>query len=146
MWEDVGDDTMLDPLDAFYIYLYDGAPMHIILMVNSDEGHPYSMPQRQLYAEWSLIGPNPLFPECGMWVDEALSSIEMTPSGLPGYTQVISPVVRCQEPWHYTPGMDAEWMRIGRGYWVWMENADILAGFGFSPLPDQLGPYCCPHP
>jgi hypothetical protein len=137
-WQPVSDDDFFDPLNAYYIYLFHDC-LNLILMVNSDDGHPYSMPTRHLSAGWSLIGPNPIFPEDGMPVDDALSSIVQTPAGLPGYTQVISPVVRCQNPWYYVPGMrHAPEMRSGCGYWVWMENEDDLIGFGFSPLPDQL--------
>jgi hypothetical protein len=131
--------TYLDPLEAFYIYLYNDSCMNLILMVNSDDGHPYAMPTRDLSAGWNLIGPNPIFPDDDIPTDDALSSIEQTPAGLPGYTQVISPVVRCQCAWYYVPGnWIAPDMESGRGYWVWMENADKLVGFGFSPLPDQL--------
>jgi len=146
-WDDAGqgwipvpsDSTMtFDPLDAWYIYLFDDCES-LILMVNSDDGHPYSMPTRNLSAQWNLIGPNPLFPMGSMPADDALSSILQTPSGLPGYTQLISPVVRCQNAWYYVPGMKyAPDMQSGRGYWVWMENPDTLVGSGFSPLPDQL--------
>jgi hypothetical protein len=148
-WDEVGqgwisvdpDNDYFDPLNAWYIYLFDTVePLNLILMVNSDDGHPYSMPTRDLEAGWSLIGPNPIFPESGIPVDDALSSIIQTPDGLPGYTQVISPVVRSQNSWYFVPGMHhAPDMKSGRGYWVWMENADTLVGFGFSPLPDQIG-------
>ena len=141
LWESVAPTDTLDPLDAFYIYMYEECHW-VILMVNSDMGHPYSMPSRALSADWNLIGPNPLFgPPPFMPVDEALSSIEQTPAGLPGYTQVISPIVSGQEAWYYVPGMDnVPNMWKGRGYWLWMENPDTLAGFGFSPLPHKSGP------
>jgi hypothetical protein len=136
-WEDVLPATTLDPLDAWYIYMYDECDS-VILMVNVDPGHPYAMPTRTLATGWGLIGPNPIFDESYMPVDEALTSIELTPDGLQGYTQAISPVVGCQPAWYYVPDMDPEDMLSGRGYWVWMENGDILVGFGFTPLPDQL--------
>ncbi len=135
-WALVGASDNVDPLDAMYIYLY--SPANVILMVNVDRNHPYAMPTRQLSADWNLIAVNPLFPRKGMMTDEALSSIEETPAGLPGYTQVISPIVGGQPAWIYTPSSEPQFMISGRGYWVWMENADILAGFGFTPLPDKL--------
>jgi hypothetical protein len=139
-WMPVAPTDNLDPLEAWYIYIKDGWDYSsLILMVNSDDGHEYCMPTRNLAAGWNLIGPNPIFPQGSMPVDDALSSIMQTPAGLPGYTQVVSPVVRCQDAWYYVPGMKiAPNMLSGRGYWVWMENPDILVGFGFSPLPDQL--------
>jgi hypothetical protein len=134
-WIPVAPTDTLDPLDAWYIYFF-GDCNSVILMVNADIGHEHSMPTRELSGRWNLIGPNPLWPvEWDIAVDEALSSIEQTPGGLPGYTQVISPIVSCQEPWFYVPGMDSREMRMGKGYWVWMENPDILVGFGFTPLP-----------
>jgi hypothetical protein len=144
IWVPVSNGTYLDPLDAWYIYLRDTAPTdNLILFINSADAfgagaHPYSMPTRQLYAGWNLIGPNPQFPDIGMPVEDVLSSVELTSEGTPGYTQVISPIVNCQESWVYVPdgkkcsGPD---MLIGNGYWVWMLNDIVLVGFGFSPLP-----------
>jgi len=132
----------LDPLDAFYIYLKQ--PGVVFLMYNSDKEHEYSMPTRDLDVPdgggWCLISANPVFPWIIMPVDEALSSIEQTPDGLPGYTQVISPIADSQEAWYYVPGMTSvPWMEGIRGYWVWMENGDILVGFGFTPI--WIGPF-----
>jgi len=126
----------VDPLHAFYIYMF--APENIILYVNSDTGHPYAMPIRDLPDGWSLIGPNPQWPPWpGMNVRPALTSILLTPSALPGYTQAISPNVFSQPAWVFVPTMPGPgpMMLAGRGYWVWMENLDTLVGFGFSPLP-----------
>jgi len=135
-WVSVTPTTFLDPLDAFYVYFFHG-PQYVILYVNSSDGHPYCMPTRGLSAGWNLIGPNPIFPNPGMKVPVALSSIAMTPDALPGYTQAISPLVQCQDAWIYVPGMPPPppTMKSGRGYWTWMENPDTLVGFGFSPLP-----------
>jgi hypothetical protein len=132
-WDIVSGTDTVDPLEAYYIYFIEPG-VNIILYVSSAD----SMPTRTLSAGWSLIGPNPLFSEDGMPVRYALSSILLTPSGSPGYTQVISPVVQCQDPpWAFVPDMEGEgpMMLSGRGYWVWMENVDILVGFGFTPLP-----------
>jgi len=140
-WQAVAPTDYLDPLDAFYIYFFEGG-LNVILMVNSSAGHPYAMPTRDLEARWNLIGPNPLFTNPGMPVKPALSSIVQTPAALPGYTQAISPVVHCQPSWAYTPEMPGPgpMMLSGRGYWTWMENPDTLVGFGFTPLPDSWFP------
>jgi len=135
-WQPVAPGDFLDPLDAWYIYLF--APgENVILYVNSDPLHPYAMPTRDLIAGWSLVGPNPIFYTPAMPVKPALSSIELTPGSDPGYVQAISPVVNCQPSWMYVPSMPGPGplMNSGRGYWVWMENPDKLVGFGFSPLP-----------
>jgi len=135
--EDISADETIDPLDAYYIYSL-GPCTNIILYVNSSSGHPYSMPTQELYAGWNLVGPNPLWPDDGMRARHALSSVALTPMGLPGYTQVMSPVVFCQDPWAFVPDMFGPGPKMvsGRGYWLWMENdEDILVGFGFTPLP-----------
>jgi hypothetical protein len=136
LWESVAPSDELNPLDAWYIYMFEECNSVILLVSAVDDA--WSMPQRTLPDQWNLIAVNPLFPEDGMWTNEALMSIKQTSGGLPGLAQVVSPVVRCQEAWHWVPGMDGEWMEISRGYWVWMENSDILVGFGFTPLPDKL--------
>jgi hypothetical protein len=114
----------------------------VILMVNSDRGHPYSMPQRQLVAGWNLIGPNPMFPDHKIPVDEALASVLLTPDGNPGVTQVISPIADLdhQKVWHWVPSMNhhTPYMKRGLGYWAWLLNPAILPGFGFSPLPQFI--------
>jgi len=135
-WYSPAGNTNVDPLHAFYIYMFSGA--NIILYVNSDTGHEYAMPIRGLEPMWNLIGPNPQWPPWpGMPVRPALTSILLTPSALPGYTQAISPNVFSQPPWVFVPTMPGPGplMLSGRGYWVWMENLDTLVGFGFSPLP-----------
>jgi hypothetical protein len=140
-WVPVLPTDNVDPLDGMYVYLFHrGAAT---FMVNSDIGHQYSMPSRQLLVPadggWALVAPNPLWDNSGIWVDRALNSLLVTPAGLPGYTQAISPVVNSQDAWYFVPGediMSPEWMDRGRAYWVWIENTDILVGFGFSPLPD----------
>jgi hypothetical protein len=149
-WEDIDmTDAVpdyVDPLYGFYIYLRKGG-VNLILMVNSSHSHPFTMPTRQLYGDrtasdpdltgWNLVGPNPQFMNPGMAAKVALSSVQMTPSGLPGYTQAISPNVWCQPPWIFTPDMPGPGptMISGRAYWVWMENNDMLVGYGFTPLP-----------
>jgi hypothetical protein len=149
-WDEVGQSwgpvnltDNFDPLNAYYIYLFEDS-LNLILMVNSDDGHPYAMPTRTLNVPagggWFLFGPNPIFPDHEMDVDDAVTSLMQTPNGLPAITQVISPVVRCQGSWYWVPGMKyAPDARSGRGYWGWLENSDILVGYGFSPLPDQMG-------
>ncbi len=104
---------------------------------------------RQLYAGWNLVGlayipwqENPvLIP--GMKADEALSSVEEVTGGLPGYVTVVSPPL-CQEPWVYSGGNIADWngqppapegwLLIGKGYWVYMLNDGVLAGFTSTPV------------
>jgi len=135
-WTPVDPETEeFNPLVGYYIYLFEDCHS-LILLVNANET---SMPTRTLSAGWNLIGPNPLFPEDSMPVDDALVSVAQIANGNPGYTQAISPIVRCQDAWYYVQGMKcAPSMQSGRGYWVYMLNEAVLVGFGFSWLPDQL--------
>ena len=145
-WQSVAAGDDIDPLHAYYIYML--APSPIILYVNSSDGHPYAMPVRgtvigpenpnPMTVGWNLIAPNPVWPPWpGMPVRPATTSILLTPAGLPGLTQVISPNVFSQPAWAWVPTMPGPGplMGTGRGYWVWMENPDTLVGFGFSPIP-----------
>jgi hypothetical protein len=126
-----------NPLVGYYIYLYDSPkPLHLILMVNASED---SWPMLTLLKGWNLIGPNPIFPDGCIPVDDALVSVEQTPEGDPGYVQVVSPVVRCQPSWYFVRGMNhAPEMKSGHAYWVYMLNEALLVGYGFTPVPDQL--------
>jgi len=126
------DNDLMEPLHGMYIKM--NAPGWAIFMTSPDD----SLPTRVLQPGWNLIGPNPMFCMPYMPVDEALSSILLTPAGLPGYTQVISPFLASQEAWYYVPGMEPEDMETGKAYWVFMENEDILAGFGFTPIPAPM--------
>jgi hypothetical protein len=146
-WVQVYDDDVLTPLDAWYIYMKQPRP--VWLMINSDKWQSDAMPTRTLDVPagggWCLISSNPQYDDMGMPVGVALSSIEQTPDGKPGYTQVISPIADSQDPWVFVPGGDdydpycTPWMQGFRGYWVWMENIDILVGFGFTPI--WIGPF-----
>jgi hypothetical protein len=145
-WIGVAPTDYFDPLDAYYMYL--AYPTSLILYVNSSVDHPYAMPVRgtvqtadnpnPMTEGWVLFGPNPQFDDHWMPVEVALSSVEQTYDGKPGYTQCITPNVWCQDRWIFTPNMlpdESYDLESGKGYWLWMLNAIDLVGFGFSPLP-----------
>jgi hypothetical protein len=131
-WTTVDYDAPVEPLEGFYIYMLEPG-LNVILFVSSDD----SMPMRDLTTGWNLIGPNPLFGEDFMYARHVLSSVENTFDALPGYSQVVSPIVWCQDAWAFVPDMmgPGPEMMSGRGYWVYMANPDTLVGFGFTPLP-----------
>ncbi len=136
MWELLESTDKLEPLNAYYVYFKNDCEK-LIMLVNADGT---SMPTKQLYTGWNLVGPNPLFGVDEMPADDVLVSVAQTTTGTPGYSQVVSPIVSCQHAWYYVQGMKcAPDMLSGRGYWVYMLNPALLVGFGFSPLPDQLG-------
>ncbi|MFC2060563.1 hypothetical protein ACFLTZ_05710, partial [Chloroflexota bacterium] len=133
----------LYPLEGIYIKMnsYD-----VAFFLSSPSTH---VPMRTLSQgqNWYLIGPTPYdeyYPFTdSMAVDEALVSLETTPAGNRGFNQVVSPALGNQEPWVYvrpSAGMilngdyGRQYMDLGEGYWVFMENADTLAGFVFTPL------------
>ncbi|MFC1904450.1 hypothetical protein ACFLXT_01590 [Chloroflexota bacterium] len=132
----------LYPLEGIYIKMNSD---DVVFFLTSPSTH---VPTRTLSQgqNWYLIGPTPYdeyYPFTNsMAVDEALVSLEITPTGNRGYNQVVSPAIGGQEPWVYvrTPagiilnGDPTQYMDLGEGYWVFMENADTLAGFVFTPL------------
>jgi len=122
--------TYLDPLEAFYIYLYNDSCMNLILMVNSDDGHPYAMPTRDLSAGWNLIGPAPAYQDGGFApkpVEDSLITIDGN------YSIVLSPGLN-QPGWSYVQGDSSTDLLPYKGYWVYMNNPDTLAGFSTTPL------------
>jgi PKD repeat protein len=93
-------------------------------------------PARSLSPGLSLIGTAPaesggVFP--AMPVSESLVSIEYAPGGLYGYTMVISPPYN-QPAWTYVRNGSVRDVLPFRGYWVIMENPDMLYGFSTTPL------------
>jgi len=122
-------DYHLKPLDAVYVRMNsdDSAPLMI-------SGTISSPPTKPLENGWNLIGPTMEFMVENMPMDQVLKSVEYTPSGLMGYTVVVSPPLY-QDPWVYTRGQNVtSWMCCGRGYWVYMENPDTLVGFSTTPI------------
>ena len=135
-WEWLNNADPICPLDAYYVYFKSNCEKLILFA----DGDGQSMPKKQLYAGWNLIGPNPLFPLYGMDANSVLVSVDQTPNGLPGWVQAISPQVKNQDAWVFTPNMkcDVPFMKSGHGYWVYMLNGSCLIGYGFTPLPDKL--------
>ncbi len=133
-WVQVFDGTRISPLDAVYVRMNEGARLPIA--VSPEHTNP---PQKTLRAGWNLIGPAYAFdPDTLTWdekaVDAALVSVEKTPQGLLGYTIALSPSIN-RGAWSYTVGAsEPPTMEPGYGYWVFMENTDILAGFSQTPL------------
>ncbi|WP_346866528.1 hypothetical protein [Methanocalculus sp. MSAO_Arc2] len=145
-WIQVTDDTRIHPLDAIYILMNssDRLPVQICPEITGP-------PVRYLNRGWNLVGPaynlveldEPIDDKYLWWgepyetsVITALASVEETADGKTGYSIVISPSINpdswvfTRHEYEYVPGMGAT-----RGYWVYMENPDQLAGFSTTPLP-----------
>lgn len=77
-------DYEIAPLEAFYVYMYEKDQMPILL-----ERDATSPPTRELSQGYNLIGPA-ILPFETMRTDLCLKSVEVTPDGSPGYTNVVS--------------------------------------------------------
>ena len=136
-WAQVLDADAVEPLNGMYIKM--PADGNILLLTSMND----RLPTRDLAPGWNLIGPNPVFYDSCVSVDTAVSSIIGEEGN--GYAFVMSPQVGGQESWvwsgnePYVPTMTS-----GYAYWVWMNNADTLAGFGFTPVRDLYPTdHCC---
>jgi len=129
------DATYIGPLDAVLIQV--SSPAMVSMKVSTAPNCPAT---RVLKAGWNLIGT--AIPqdrqELEMW--KVLISVAHTSTGLIGYDMVVSPPLVGQQSWVYVRGEEQEtdfaWqtMHFGRGYWIYMENQDELAGFTSTPL------------
>lgn len=112
----------LRPLEALYVKVK-GQTL-AVSWAQSGLGTP---PTRDLPAGWNLVG-NPK----ADWIpaDAALASI----SG--SYAAAVSPAGCNQDAWVYTPPMGSPGpeMTPFHGYWVYMRQADTLAGLAMPPV------------
>jgi hypothetical protein len=142
-WQQVLNGDPVQPLYGMYIKMNSDG---IFLLLTNDQD---VFPTRQLEMGLNLIGPNPPFFDKAMFVEDAVSSIAGVPGA--GYSFVMSPAVgTTQDTWVWSgvPGIpNCPCMRSGLAYWVWMDTADTLAGFGFTPVrtlfPEENDP-CAP--
>jgi len=130
-WEQVTSDYELEPCDAIYIKM--NAADSVLLKYNATD---ISLPTKQLYAGWNLIGLASLATK---HVDNAVQSVANTPDNLPGYSQVISPSMNSEE-WTFSYGQSYtdENMLVGEGYWIYMQNDCTLVGFTVTPIEPSL--------
>jgi hypothetical protein len=130
-WEQVTADYELSPCDAIYIKM--NATDSVLLKYNATD---ISLPTKQLYAGWNLIGLASLGTK---HVDDAVQSVANTPTNLPGYSQVISPSMN-SEDWTFSYGQSYtdEDMLVGEGYWIYMQNDCTLVGFTVTPIEPSL--------
>ena len=113
------------------------------VIVNSSSAHRATLilsqvqsspPSRTLNQGWNLVSLAVPPDTVTMDADLALISAFVTPTGQVGYTQVVSPAMN-PDPFIWTrlassPPLLTRW----RGYWVFMENTDTLAGFSSTPV------------
>jgi parallel beta-helix repeat protein len=130
-WEQITTGYELEPCDAIYIKM--NATDSVILKYNATD---ISMPTKDLYAGWNLIGLANLETK---HVDDAVQSVANTPTNLPGYSQVVSPSMNSSD-WTFSSGQSYtdEDMLVGEGYWIYMQNDCTLVGFTITPLQPSL--------
>lgn len=132
-WLQALDIYVLSPVDAIYIRMTD-ADKALVLASPS-----VSSAQKSLVAGWNLVSLSSTGVK--LQANTALTSIADK------FAHLVSPSLNNQAGWVYTvtetvgtyvdtttPG----WMHIGKGYWVYMNSADTLGGFGFTPLPSPV--------
>ena len=134
-----GNTTVLNPLDAVFIKMTSNGM--VILKVSTSTNPP---PTKTLDAGWNLIGSSMAITDRELEMWKVLKSLDTTPGGLVGYDMVVSPPLATQPPWVYVRGQEEvsgfEWekMDFGRGYWIYMENSDEMAGFGSTPITAKV--------
>ena len=150
--------ALMQPLESYWIHSLYNDQFGLITQRGIT-----APPSRQMYAGWNLIGTALAWQQPGLKVDDALLSVYEGEAHCTGYTQVLSidqynkwweDLWVCdswlyrseyyekwfkQETWVYTrdfgPQQERPRMTRGGGYWVFMANPTVLAGFNSTPLP-----------
>lgn len=134
--------TPLNPLDAVFIQM--ASPGMVTLKVSIAPTPP---PTKTLSAGWNLLGSAMVITDRELEMWKVLKSVEQTPAGKVGYIMVVSPPLATQPSWVYVRGQEgtagtewADWQKMdfGRGYWIYMENIDEMAGFGSTPITARV--------
>jgi len=128
-WVALTSSYVLTPGDAIYVRMAQADTAPILYSPN------VSVPSRQLYAGWNLVG---LASVDSMSAKTALTTAYKVPGDLTGYSQVVSPSMGGQTPWVCVrDGSSDPTMEPTKGYWVFMVNAPAgttLGGFAFTPM------------
>lgn len=143
--------AVMQPLEAYYIYASDNDQLGLVI----NRGNP-EMLSRDLYVGWNLIGlvPNIVsYGFSGMPINLSLATIYEAEGGLTGWSIAIGigedrsydeefyygniPLEKDsyekrfdQDSLFAVQELDSQEMTPGGGYWVAMENDDILLGSG----------------
>ena len=125
----VKNDTLLLPTEAVLVF---SNANHDVTLIYEDG--PTGPPSRPVSAAWNLVSLA-LPPAATQTLDakEALLSLFESPDGKTGYSIVVSPAID-PDPFILFRPLLAKDLATFRGYWVFMENADIIAGFSSTPV------------
>lgn len=132
-WVQVTIADQVKPLEAFYVKVTGDTNTTFVAY----EGMS-SPPSRNVYEGLNLIGPTPAIDQ-GMFretpLNQAFITIEQAAGGLRGYSMVVSPQLN-QPGWVFIIGnANVPNLIPYKGYWVVMENPDMLFGFSTTPIP-----------
>ena len=136
----------LAPCDAVYVKL--SLAKTVQLKFDADE---FTTPSKALAAGWNLASLAYLS-SSGMAADDAVASVYLTATNMPGYSQVVSPSLNTlRRDMYYN--QESSWsdsraqhgaasgnstMYATYGYWIYMLNAATLAGSTITPIAPDL--------
>jgi len=154
-WVEPSSGSVMAPLQAYYIAMSERDQIGLIM-----SRQPTAPPQRHLYVGWNLIGVAPYVDSLGrIGIYKALETINYVPGGLPGWLVAISigdwleyeeefwyNGILLRKPWYekwfeqdewitFAADEQWKWMTSGGGYWLFMDNDDILGGYSYTPFP-----------
>ncbi|MFC2036305.1 NosD domain-containing protein [Chloroflexota bacterium] len=134
------DTYYLDPLEAVFVQMTQRGL--VTFSVSTAVNPPGTKVLKQ---GWNLMGSAMSITERELEMWKVLISVANTPTGLIGYNMVVSPPLATQPSWVYVRGQEErdvgfrwEKMDFGRGYWIYMENQDELAGFSSTPITAKI--------
>ena len=126
--DEASNNTPLLPTEALYV---ESESAHDATLIYEDgQSGP---PSQELFARWNLVGLAVPLGQTTMDAKQALISVEEAPDGDTGYTIVVSPSIN-PDPFILTKPLTTQNLTVSRGYWVFMENGDFLAGFSTTPV------------
>ncbi|MBA7714257.1 hypothetical protein ES703_123274 [subsurface metagenome] len=130
---------VLKPLDALFLKVT--SPGIVTIKIST---YMSPMPTKDLVGGWNFIGASMAMTARELDMRDVLATVDRTPLGYVGYDMVVSPPLASQPSWIYVRGQEErvaegesfpwEKMWMGRGYWIYMENIDQMAGFGSTPI------------
>ena len=125
-WVQVTSGYQLKTCEAIYVRMAQADISPILYSPN------LSVPSMQLDSGWNLVGLANLQ---DLAVDSALVSVYKVISDLTGYSLAVSPAIGNQNAWIFVRDVSSQdSMQVTKGYWVFMINPGILAGFTFTPM------------
>lgn len=127
LWYAAQANDEMTPLYAFYINVKEGEVAHATIVPSTSISSP---PARVLVTGWNLIGPAPAY-EDGAFSPKPVEDSLITIEG--DYRIVVSPGLH-QPSWSYVRGGASRDLLPYKGYWVFMDHPDTLAGFSTTPL------------